>query len=127
MSRLKFLEKDIVHTDGFILIEKHVCIELREKKAFLTYKGENFAELTKEQASKIKLSLKPKRIRNRFKDRFLMKELAKNSEYKYRHDYTSRDFRASIWLILARKERENTNLKNIFNDLGNILTQICKN
>jgi len=42
MSRLKFLEKDIVHTDGFILIEKHVCIELREKKAFLTYKGENF-------------------------------------------------------------------------------------
>ena len=120
MSRLKFLEKDIVHTDGFIIIEKHVCIELREKKAFLTYKGENFGELTKEQADKVKLSLKPSRIRNRFKERFIMKKIAENSDYKYRCDFSARDFRATIWAILARKEREKHN-DNFFEKLGSIL------
>ena len=108
MSRLKFLEKDIVHTDGFILIEKHVCIELREKKAFLTYKGENFGELTKEQASKIKLSLGPKRIRNRFKNRFLMKPIIADGEIiaHYRKDCTAHDFRANVVAVLARFEAE---------------------
>ena len=120
MSRLKFIEKDIVSTDGFILIEKYVAIEIREKKAFLTYKGENFGELTKEQADKVKLSLKPSRIRNRFKERFLMKKIAENSDYKYRCDFSDRDFRASIWAILARKEREKHN-DNFFEKLGEIL------
>lgn len=120
MSRLKFLEKDIVSTDGFILIEKYVAIEIREKKAFLTYKGENFGELPKKQADKVKLSLKPSRIRNRFKERFLMKKIAENSDYKYRCDFSARDFRASIWAILARKEREKNN-DNFFEKLGEIL------
>lgn len=108
MSKLKFIEKDIVSTDGFILIEKHVCIELREKKAFLTYKGENFGELTKEQANKIKLSLKPKRIRNRFKNRFLMKPIFAGGEFitNYRKDCTAHDFRCSVIAILARYEAE---------------------
>ena len=108
MSRLKFLEKDIVSTDGFILIEKYVAIEIREKKAFLTYKGENFGELTKEQASKIKLSLKPKRIRNRFKNRFLMKPIIADGEIiaQYRKDCTAHDFRANVVAVLARFEAE---------------------
>ena len=120
MSKLKFIEKDIVSTDGFILIEKYVAIEIREKKAFLTYKGENFGELTKEQADKVKLSLKPSRIRNRFKERFLMKKIAENSDYKYRCDFSARDFRATIWAVLARKEREKHN-DNFFEKLGSIL------
>ena len=108
MSRFKFLEKDIVYTDGFILIEKHVAIEIREKKAFLTYKGENFGELTKEQASKIKLSLKPKRIRNRFKNRFLKKPIIADGEIiaHYRKDCTAHDFRANVVAVLARFEAE---------------------
>ena len=120
MSRLKFLEKDIVSTDGFILIEKDVAIEIREKKAFLTYKGENFGELPKKLADKVKLSLKPSRIRNRFKERFLIKKIAENSDYKYRCDFSARDFRATIWAILARKEREKHN-DNFFEKLGSIL------
>lgn len=81
MSRFNFLEKDIVHADG---------------------------ELTKEQASKIKLSLKPKRIRNRFKNRFLMKPIFADGEIitHYRKDCTAHDFRSNVVAVLARFEAE---------------------
>ena len=55
---VKVLEKDIIKTDGFIMIDQNICIELTEKRAFLTFKGENIGEFTKKQAGKMKVSLK---------------------------------------------------------------------
>lgn len=101
--KIEFLEKDIVGTDGFVRIDENLYIDIYEKICVLTYRGEIISELNKKEAALIKLSLKPSRIRNRFKNRFCIKEILVDGEFiaNYRKDCMVRDFKDYVRSTLS--------------------------